>query len=391
VSRPGQPVEIRPLGDQPLLELSEAAAADARRDDLERVELSGRLPLYLEPPEISIDESGQPQALPSRMPASAGAPLCVTTLRGGIVANSPLSHRLYLLTAQGELVSEAIGESPNVWRRTERDWRSLASLAQNLVCRGEEVVLLGGPRSGYWHWWIDVLPRVWLLQNLVGDGTRAASLRFAVAPLQYDYQRESLDLLDLSSQLEILPPGLSQFSKVAFTQGLTGGGSRYPSRKLEDYAGWLRRRLRIDKPTRDGTGERRLFISRSGVASRRLLNEAELAPILVEHGYSVIDCGQMSMAAQVELFADAAVVIGPHGAGLTNLLFSKPGTRVVEIFAAAAAQDVSNYRVLASHLRQPYSRVLATGVPGKRSKSPHDFDMRLEPSRLSDLLSAIDR
>ena len=40
----------------------------------------------------------------------------------------------------------------------------------------------------------------------------------------------------------------------------------------------------------------------------------------------------MSVAEQVELFVYADVVVAPHGAGLTNLLFCREGTRIVEIF-----------------------------------------------------------
>lgn len=39
----------------------------------------------------------------------------------------------------------------------------------------------------------------------------------------------------------------------------------------------------------------------------------------------------MSMLEQVQLFYHADTVVGPHGSGLVNLLYCKPGTRVVEI------------------------------------------------------------
>jgi len=44
--------------------------------------------------------------------------------------------------------------------------------------------------------------------------------------------------------------------------------------------------------------------------------------------------GTMSVLEQIELFSNADVVIGTHGAGLANILFCKPNTKVIEIFQA---------------------------------------------------------
>ena len=37
------------------------------------------------------------------------------------------------------------------------------------------------------------------------------------------------------------------------------------------------------------------------------------------------------MADQILLFQSAEFIIGPHGAGLANLLFCEPGTKVIEL------------------------------------------------------------
>jgi capsular polysaccharide biosynthesis protein len=39
------------------------------------------------------------------------------------------------------------------------------------------------------------------------------------------------------------------------------------------------------------------------------------------------------------LFAGASVIVAPHGAALANIVFCKPGTRVVEISTRAGYRD----------------------------------------------------
>lgn len=369
--------------EQPRVRVRDSDAA--RRPDLEMLAIDGEQPLELEPPVLDLADAGEGrETMPPRMPAQAGAKLFAATLRDAVVAVPPTNPRAYLLTARGELVTESVDDSPNVWRRAERDWRALAGLEAEPETRPREVVLLGGQRSGYWHWWIDILPRAWMLD--AHGPSHAADSPLAIPPPAAKFQRESLDLLGLTPRLELLSPGLTRFASVTLTRGLAGGGSRYPSRKLAEYARWLRERL---APEGTAGGRRRLFVSRAGAASRRIVNEAEIEPALAARGFELVDPAAMSIAEQVALFSQASAVVGPHGAGLTNLLFSAPGTEVVEIFAAPAAQGVSNYRVLASHLGLPYSRLLAAPVPNE-GRGAHYYDIRLDPQLLARALARLD-
>ena len=44
-----------------------------------------------------------------------------------------------------------------------------------------------------------------------------------------------------------------------------------------------------------------------------------------------MNLGGLSFAEQVALFAEAEVVVGPHGAGLTNCVFMAPGGALIEL------------------------------------------------------------
>lgn len=79
---------------------------------------------------------------------------------------------------------------------------------------------------------------------------------------------------------------------------------------------------------REGPRARSIYIHR---ATRRLRNEREVQSLLSRHGVEIVRLEESSLGQQATLFADADMVIGFHGAGLANLVFARPGTRVVEI------------------------------------------------------------
>lgn len=75
---------------------------------------------------------------------------------------------------------------------------------------------------------------------------------------------------------------------------------------------------------------RQIWISRKNALTRQIAWEAQALRDLPDFERVVLD--EMDAAEQMHLFNEARILIGPHGAGLTNLAFCQPGTRVVEIF-----------------------------------------------------------
>ncbi len=51
-----------------------------------------------------------------------------------------------------------------------------------------------------------------------------------------------------------------------------------------------------------------------------------------EFDFEILEDISRTVDEQIRLFAEAAVVVGPHGAGFTNLLWCQPGTKVLEFF-----------------------------------------------------------
>jgi hypothetical protein len=76
---------------------------------------------------------------------------------------------------------------------------------------------------------------------------------------------------------------------------------------------------------------RKLYISRADTNKRRVLNEEQLLPILERAGFTVVRLRDLDFQEQARLFHEAAWVVAPHGAGLVNVLYSRPGVQVIEL------------------------------------------------------------
>lgn len=77
--------------------------------------------------------------------------------------------------------------------------------------------------------------------------------------------------------------------------------------------------------------DRMLYVSRVG-SKRSLQNEDSLEQFLVELGFQILrDYDLEDIYKNAEVFSNAAIVIGPHGAGLANIVFCAPGAEIYEL------------------------------------------------------------
>jgi hypothetical protein len=106
------------------------------------------------------------------------------------------------------------------------------------------------------------------------------------------------------------------------------------------HCGWFSEELisyirgNLFKPTQNLSKHtyRKIYISRTG--TRRVLNENTLLDTLFEFGFEIYNLENYSQFQQALIFSQASIIIAPHGAGLTNLVYCQPNTKVFEFFGA---------------------------------------------------------
>lgn len=144
------------------------------------------------------------------------------------------------------------------------------------------------------------------------------------------------------------------------------------------YPGWLAAFLREQLVPEGVTrGGRRLYVSRSGYG-REAAQERAVENLLREHDFEIYRPSEHDD--QPRDFAEAEMVVGPHGAGLANLAFCSPGTRVVEIIPTDNAHPF--YYSLALSAGLDYGYLLAPSAvdrpSGSFGPSPYDFQVDLQ-------------
>jgi capsular polysaccharide biosynthesis protein len=189
------------------------------------------------------------------------------------------------------------------------------SLPQAEHLRGRLLILTGPWWNSWFHWVLDLLPRAALLP--LDDG-----LDEVLVPAQLSRaQEESLALAGVPAQRRRLHLGhqITADELVFPSIPATGNPPRWALR-------WLRERL-APPPRRH---DRRLYVSRADASTRRVSNESELKALLHERGFETLIASELGLGEQLQGFAEAEVVLGPHGAGLANL-FAATDATVIEL------------------------------------------------------------
>jgi capsular polysaccharide biosynthesis protein len=189
-----------------------------------------------------------------------------------------------------------------------------------------EYVLLGCPWSdkNYFEWLLGNLPRLALIEQFPQLG----SLPLIVPGKLKPYQKESLQMAGIPAERLVEFDGpYWQVDKLYFVQLLNPMGNPSPH-----TVSWLRDKFLGAAPASNSAAGRLLYITRRDASQRRVLNEEEITDFLQGIGFEIICPGDFSFAEQINMFRDANVVVGPHGAAFSNMVFAPAGATLIEFF-----------------------------------------------------------
>lgn len=183
--------------------------------------------------------------------------------------------------------------------------------------------------SGYFHWVFESLTRIQGVEQYQEATGRDVTL--VLGPDPPEWQRQTLELLGYGED-----DCVEWTTRDASVDRLVVPTVRRGTVLSPAAVKWLRQRVR-DRVTSDEFAPSpdeypdRIYVSRADADRRRVDNEDEVMSLLADRGFSRFVLSDHSVAEQAALFAGADVIVGPHGANLTNMTYADDAT-VVELF-----------------------------------------------------------
>ena len=193
----------------------------------------------------------------------------------------------------------------------------------------------GGGNKNYWHWLFDVIPRLALSDEII----KKNKIDFFLLPSnKTKFQKETLSLLGINEEKQLSSEKFRHLicdnlfvtsHPVLISADATEAIQNIP----KWISNWLKQTFVFKN---DKKFFKKIYIDRSDSTSnvkhlRSIVNEEEVKNYLLSVGFKIVRLSEYSFKDQVLMFNAAETVVGLHGAGFANMVFSKPGTKIIEL------------------------------------------------------------
>jgi capsular polysaccharide biosynthesis protein len=233
--------------------------------------------------------------------------------------------------------------------------------------------------GSYAHLLLETLPRLWFVRDYLPMHWLLLRQRHK----QVDYLQRLLQLLG-SKHHQYVPEGyLVKVKNLIIADYPTPPGNPLPA-ALQEAAQHLVKTNAAEGYELD-YGDK-LYISRAQASRRRVINEEQVRATLEAQGFQTLFTENYTLNEQIAIMSRARYLVSPHGAGLANLIFMKPGGSVLE-FLPPAVHHRSYYYCAADAMGHTYAYL----VPEHRDNGykPLHWDMHIDIAQLESSIKNI--
>ncbi len=235
--------------------------------------------------------------------------------------------------------------------------------------------------NNYAHWLLDIVPKI----KILSEAYNLKKIDYFYFSKLNSFQKATFEMLKLNSNKVID----SRINKHCFLDNLIfcthpnylkGTFSTAQNNLPRWIVNFLRKKF-LNNSAKKIKNFDKIYIDRSDSQYNhcKIINDNEIKNYLRKEGFKIVKLSNFSFDKQISIFKNCNIVIGPHGAGMANLIFCKRKTKVVEIRPLGHPNNVykriSKFNKLRHHL-----------IKLKKIKREKRGDMVLDVKRLKNYL-----
>ena len=193
----------------------------------------------------------------------------------------------------------------------------------------------GASGDNYFHFIFDILPKIYLLNSKID--LKKVDYFYVSDPKKWQIKIFGIlginkkKLLSSKKYKHILAEEIYAVDHPWYNKG-------YVQKNCQKIPKWIvhkNRKLFLNNNKKNNTNKK-IFLDRSDSKYNhcQIKNLKDIKKLILEKKFKIYKPEILSFEQQINLFKDSSIIIGAHGAALSNIIFCKPGTKVIEIIPA---------------------------------------------------------